>query len=262
MVSSGGDNVEENNVGEAIHIATDKGKSHHSRGDHSWDDSVDDVGKDGLEEIHLVGEGKGEGRPQKGTIPFGKKGIQIGEKPNRAQEEELDVSPMKKRNQTSTNVKKKRPLLTLDNKKKRPATKTTAKPKFTPTRAMIRDVPTFAALGEGTSVNLGIILGLESSAIDNPTMAKKLLQGVVLPADKEMVDKLEIDMAITWFFTPLVREMREKSITQQANTSSIQDEVTCAQSVAKDLESIVAELEADKQRSDAVMVVMGGSLRR
>ena len=64
---------------------------------------------------------------------------------------------------------------------------------------MPQDIPTFMALGEGTSANPGVVLGLEASAIDNPTMAKKLLQGVVLLADKKTAE-LEPDVVATRFF--------------------------------------------------------------
>ncbi|GFS29020.1 hypothetical protein Acr_00g0005010 [Actinidia rufa] len=39
----------------------------------------------------------------------------------------------------------------------------------------------------GTSVNPGVVLGLEAFALDNPTMAEKLLQGDMLPINKETV---------------------------------------------------------------------------
>ncbi|GFS41434.1 hypothetical protein Acr_00g0074290 [Actinidia rufa] len=82
--------------------------------------------------------------------------------------------------------------------------------------------------GKGTSVNLGVILGLETSAQDNLTMAKKLFQGVVLPANKEIVSKLDLNMATTWFFYAL-SQLHEKEITEMrriealAKTSSIHE---------------------------------------
>ena len=87
------------------------------------------------------------------------------------------------------NIKKKGPLLKADDKKKGPFA-----------RAMPQDIPTFMALGEGTSANPGVVLGLEASSIDNPTVVKKLLQGVVLPANKKTVGELELDVAATRFF--------------------------------------------------------------
>ena len=49
MASSRGDNAEDKNTGDVAHVATDEGESCHSRGDpskgdHSWDDSVEYIG--------------------------------------------------------------------------------------------------------------------------------------------------------------------------------------------------------------------------
>ena len=56
------------------------------------------------------------------------------------------------------------------------------------------------------------------------------------------------------------REMRNEAIIQQANASSIRDEMAHALQLAKDLERRVAKLEADKQRVDVVVLVMGNEL--
>ena len=93
----------------------------------------------------------------------------------------------------------------LEDKKKGPAAKALAKSKVTSGRAANWDMPTFAAPGEVTSVNPGVVLGLEASTLDNPTMAKKLLQGIVLPVDKETVNKLDLDMETTWFLHALIQ---------------------------------------------------------
>ncbi|GFZ04407.1 hypothetical protein Acr_16g0010310 [Actinidia rufa] len=87
-------------------------------------------------------------------------------------------------------------------------------------------------------------LGFEAFAINNPDVAEKLLQGVVLPTDKETVDKLDLDMAATQFFHAISQIV----------------EMTRAQRMAKDLESKVVELEAEKHRSDAAVVVIGKEL--
>ena len=50
------------------------------------------------------------------------------------------------------------------------------------------------ALGEGTLTKTGDVLGPGAS------MAEKILVGVILPADKEKVDKLSLDQVVTKFF--------------------------------------------------------------
>ena len=49
--------------------------------------------------------------------------------------------------------------------------------------ASIRAVP-ILALGEGTSVNPGDVVGPNSSMLENSTMVKKLLEGVIPPFEK------------------------------------------------------------------------------
>ena len=104
---------------------------------------------------------RAKGEPKKGAISVREKGIHIGEK--RARDETQEG----------------------------PIVKAPAKPKATSVRAATQDAQTSAAPGEGTSANPGILLGLEASAMDNPAMAEKLLQGFILPADKETVSRLD-----------------------------------------------------------------------
>ncbi|GFY91037.1 hypothetical protein Acr_07g0012330 [Actinidia rufa] len=66
--------------------------------------------------------------------------------------------------------------------------------------ATIPDVPAFVVLKEGISALPRVVLGLETSTIDNPIMAEKLFQGIVLPTDKKTVGELEMDVAATRFF--------------------------------------------------------------
>ncbi|GFY95363.1 hypothetical protein Acr_10g0007480 [Actinidia rufa] len=65
--------------------------------------------------------------------------------------------------------------------------------------------PKGATLVGAKGIFIGIFLGFEASAIENPVMAKKLLQGFILPTDKEAVNKLDLDMAITRFLHSLSR---------------------------------------------------------
>ena len=43
-------------------------------------------------------------------------------------------------------------------------------------------------------------MGLEPSVVNNPTVVKKLFQGIMLPADKKMASELELDKMATRFF--------------------------------------------------------------
>ena len=54
--------------------------------------------------------------------------------------------------------------------------------------------------GEGTSANLGTVLGPTASILGSPSVAEKLLRGVIPPADKEKVDKLTLDQTATKLF--------------------------------------------------------------
>ncbi|GFZ19843.1 hypothetical protein Acr_28g0005480 [Actinidia rufa] len=144
----------------------------------------------------------------------------------------MRVSPtFPEKGKQATNAKNKRSMLSPEGA----SCQAPAKPKATSTRATTQDAPTFAATREGISANLGVVLGLEASAMDNPVVTEKLLQGFILLVDKETMSKLDLNMATT-------REMREEAMTQQANASSFRDEMTCAQKVAKDLEGRYKEV--------------------
>ncbi|GFZ12708.1 hypothetical protein Acr_23g0010930 [Actinidia rufa] len=62
--------------------------------------------------------------------------------------------------------------------------------------------PTVAAARprEGTSAHLGIVLGPPPSILGSPSVAERLLRGVIPPADKEKVDKLTLDQTATKLF--------------------------------------------------------------
>ena len=67
------------------------------------------------------------------------------------------------------------------------------------------NIPTTVAMalsrsGEGTSANLGTVLGPTASILGSLSMAEKLLRGVIPPADKEKVEKLTLDQTATKFF--------------------------------------------------------------
>ncbi|PSS36116.1 Glucosamine-1-phosphate N-acetyltransferase like [Actinidia chinensis var. chinensis] len=53
---------------------------------------------------------------------------------------------------------------------------------------------------EGNSANPGVTLGPGTSKLGNPSVAEKILAGVILHADKEKVNKLSLDQVVTKFF--------------------------------------------------------------
>ncbi|GFS33089.1 hypothetical protein Acr_00g0026310 [Actinidia rufa] len=93
--------------------------------------------------------------------------------------------------------KKKGFMPSPDDKNKGPIIKDPTKSKAMFGRAATQNMPASVAPKEGTSANPGVVLGLEASAMENPAMAEKLLQEFILPIDKEVVNKLDLDMVIT-----------------------------------------------------------------
>ncbi|GFZ11354.1 hypothetical protein Acr_22g0007520 [Actinidia rufa] len=91
------------------------------------------------------------------------------------------------------------PCLPPNNKKKGPAAKAPTTSKVTSRQVATKAVQAFASPGEGTSANLGVVLGLEASIMENPAVVEKLLQRFILPANKEAMEKLDLDWAITSF---------------------------------------------------------------
>ncbi|GFS32283.1 hypothetical protein Acr_00g0021730 [Actinidia rufa] len=70
----------------------------------------------------------------------------------------------------------------------------------TKAKASLSKAESKAAVGEGTSANPGVVLGLKAFMLGNPAVVGKLLEEVILPADKEEVEKLDLDWAISQFF--------------------------------------------------------------
>ncbi|GFZ15786.1 hypothetical protein Acr_25g0001950 [Actinidia rufa] len=62
--------------------------------------------------------------------------------------------------------------------------------------------------GEGSSANLGTVLGPTASMLGSPSVAEKLLRGVIPPADKEKVEKLTLDQTVTKLFH-VIGQLRE-----------------------------------------------------
>ncbi|XP_057504953.1 uncharacterized protein LOC130788358 [Actinidia eriantha] len=64
-----------------------------------------------------------------------------------------------------------------------------------------RVTPACSAGGEeGTLVHLGAAFGLEASVVKDPAVAEKLTQAFLLPVDKKMSGKMELDEIITQFY--------------------------------------------------------------
>ena len=63
------------------------------------------------------------------------------------------------------------------------STKAPAKSKETSSKTVSKGVTPAVAPREGTSANPSNVLGLNASMLDNPTVAEKLLKGVIPPSD-------------------------------------------------------------------------------
>ncbi|PSR92996.1 hypothetical protein CEY00_Acc27605 [Actinidia chinensis var. chinensis] len=71
---------------------------------------------------------------------------------------------------------------------------------------------------EGTLANLSTVLGPTTSILGSPSVAKKLLRGVIPPADKEKVEKLTLDQTATKLFHVIGQQLVEAQVRkQQAN---------------------------------------------
>ncbi|GFS34941.1 hypothetical protein Acr_00g0036870 [Actinidia rufa] len=67
-------------------------------------------------------------------------------------------------------------------------------------KASAAPTATLSRHGERTSAHLGTVLGPPPSILGSPSVAERLLRGVIPPADKEKVDKLTLDQTATKLF--------------------------------------------------------------
>ncbi|PSS15969.1 hypothetical protein CEY00_Acc13462 [Actinidia chinensis var. chinensis] len=118
--------------------------------------------------------------------PIPAKGVVIGEKQAR---ESITNSPSKKGKADDDSKGK---GVDSGPKGKKKATSSSKAP-TPPTAASLRP-------GEGTSANLSTISGPTASNLGSPSMAEKLLRGVILPADKKKMEKLILDQTATKLF--------------------------------------------------------------
>ena len=59
--------------------------------------------------------------------------------------------------------------------------------------------------GEGSSPSLGTALGPRASILGSPSVAEKILRGVIPPTDQEKVGQLSLDQTASKFFQALVQ---------------------------------------------------------
>ncbi|GFY95620.1 hypothetical protein Acr_10g0010050 [Actinidia rufa] len=107
---------------------------------------------------------------------------------------------------------------------------------------------------EDTLANHGPTLGPKASMLGNPSMAEKILSGVILPADKKNVDKLSLDQVVTKAFhivgqqevvlrsslTVQSRDIGNKATFQIARAESAEVKMVQAQSRIIELEGLLA----------------------
>ncbi|GFS40521.1 hypothetical protein Acr_00g0069090 [Actinidia rufa] len=186
--------------------------------------------------------------------PIPAKGVVIGEKRAR---ESITSSPSKK-GKADDGLKGKRVESGLDGKKKATSS---SKASAAPTAASSRP-------GEGTSAHLGTVLG-PPSILGSPSVAERLLRGVILPADKEKVDKLTLDQTETKLFHVIgqalvlgsslavrSREAGEQASLQEGRVASMETEVARLQKLAADLEQQLAESRAREQQANDELAKM------
>ena len=72
--------------------------------------------------------------------------------------------------------------------------------KSKPNRMASRGTTPSVVPGEGTSKKPGKVLGTGASVMASPSVTEKILSKVILPTNKEKVDKLSLDQVVTKFF--------------------------------------------------------------
>ncbi|GFZ10872.1 hypothetical protein Acr_22g0002700 [Actinidia rufa] len=117
--------------------------------------------------------------------------------------------------------------------------------------------PVTSGAGSSARQVLGEALGPQASVMASAATAEKILAGVVLPADKEKVDRLTFDQVVTKFLhvvgqgvilgSSLVlrsRDFAEGALNQKAVAESAEMEMVRAQNRAIELEGALAEEKA------------------
>ncbi|GFY87962.1 hypothetical protein Acr_05g0016010 [Actinidia rufa] len=123
--------------------------------------------------------------------------------------------------------------------------------------------------GEGTSAHLSTVPGPTPSILGIPSVAERLLRGVIPLADKEKVEKLTLDQTATKLFHVIgqalvlgsslavrSREAGEQASLQEGRVASMETEVACLQKLAADLEQQLAESRAREQQANDELAKM------
>ncbi|GFY90257.1 hypothetical protein Acr_07g0004540 [Actinidia rufa] len=126
------------------------------------------------------------------------------------------------------------------------------------------------ASGAGSSAHrtLGEALGPQASVMASAATAEKILAGVILPADKEKVDKLTFDQVVTKFIHALgqgvilgsslavrSRDFAESALNQKAVAESAEMEDADARSkVIAKLEARISELEKSQSLTEGRII--------
>ncbi|GFS34997.1 hypothetical protein Acr_00g0037220 [Actinidia rufa] len=215
------DNIEDKSIEEEAVVVGYEGESYHSRDERSQGMSK----RICLKKLAQKAE-KSKGESSATKKPTLAKGVVIGEKCPR---EASDTSPNKKG----------KPVFIAKDKG-------TTSPLVTKRR-------------EGTSVNLVTSLGPKAMMLRSFAVAKKLLEAVIPPFDKEVVEKLDLDQVVSKFFHIIGQTVVVRSSLSSCS-QVIRDEVTLQQGGATFLEgdmthtqNSIAEL--DKQMAKLKMVV-------
>ncbi|GFY97651.1 hypothetical protein Acr_12g0001920 [Actinidia rufa] len=117
--------------------------------------------------------------------------------------------------------------------------------------------PVASRVGSSAQRTLGEALGPQASVMASAATAEKILAGVILPADKEKVDRLTFDQVVTKFLHVLgqgvvlgsslavrSRDFAECALNQKAIAESAEMEMVRAQNRAIELEGALAEEKA------------------
>ncbi|GFZ20876.1 hypothetical protein Acr_29g0000380 [Actinidia rufa] len=150
-----------------------------------------------------IGEKLGKAAGASSGAPVPAKGVVIGEK---RPGESVTSSPSKK-GKVDDGSKGKGVVIGPEGKKKATSSGIALPP---PATASPRP-------GEGSSANLGTVLGPTTSMLGSPSVAKKLLRGVIPLADKEKMEKLTLDQTTTKLFHLIGQLVKSYAREQQAN---------------------------------------------
>ncbi|GFS42513.1 hypothetical protein Acr_00g0080240 [Actinidia rufa] len=117
--------------------------------------------------------------------------------------------------------------------------------------------PVASGAGSSAQRTLGEALGPQASVMASAATAEKILAGVILPADKEKVDKLTFDQVVTKFIHALgqgvilgsslavrSRDFAESALNQKAVAESAEMEMVRAQNRTIELEGALAKEKA------------------